>query len=43
MKLSVPLMKNVLTLLAKYMIMALGLTTPESETDTTFQKKIFGS
>ena len=36
-------MKNVLTPLVKYMVMALELTTPESETDTTFQKKIFGS
>ena len=32
-------MKSVLTPLAKY----IELTTPESETDTTFQKKIFGS
>ena len=32
-------MKSVLTPLAKY----IGLTTPQSETDTTFQKKIFGS
>ena len=38
-----PLMKNVLTSLAKSVLVPLGLTVAASATDAAIQKKIFGS
>ena len=38
-----PLIKNVLKLLAKSVLTTLGLTTAISSKDTAVQKKIFGS
>ena len=43
MLVGLPLMKNVLTLLAKSLLILLGLTTATSATDETTQKKIYGS
>ena len=37
-----PLMKNVLTLLAKIVLLPLGLTVAASTTDVVIQKKILG-
>ena len=42
-KAGLPLMKNVLTLLAKGVLMPLESTAAESATDAAIQKKIFGS
>ena len=38
-----PLMKNVLTLLAKHVLISFGLTAAVSATDAAIQKKNFGS
>ena len=38
-----PLMKNVFTLLAKSILIPLGLTAAASVTDAALQKKIYGS
>ena len=38
-----PLRKNVLTLLAKSVLIPLGLTAAATITDAAFKKKIFGS
>ena len=43
LKTSLPLMNNVLTPLAKSVIMPLGLTTAASATDEAIQNKYFGS
>ena len=43
MRIGVPLLKNVLTPLAKSALMPLQLTVAVSATGTTIQKKIFGS
>ena len=42
-KAGLPLMKNVLTLLAKGVLVPLESTVAESATDAAIQKKIFGS
>ena len=42
MKVGLPLMKNVLTSLAKSVLMPLGFTAAVSATDAAIQKKIFG-
>ena len=42
MKVGLPLMKNVLTPLAKNFLMALGLMAAVTGTDSAIQKKIFG-
>ena len=42
-KAGLPLMKNVLTLLAKGVLVPLESTAAESATDAAIQKKIFGS
>ena len=43
MKIGLPLMKNVLALLAKSVLIPLELTAAASTTDAAIQKKIFGS
>ena len=40
---SLPLMKSVLTLLAKTVVMVLGLSAAISATDAAIQNKIYGS
>ena len=42
MKVSLPLMKNLLTLLARSALLPLGLIAAASVTDANIQKKIFG-
>ena len=42
MKVGLPLMKNVLTSLAKSVLMPLGFAATVSATDAAIQKKIFG-
>ena len=42
MRAALPLMKNVLTPLAKSVLMLLALTKAVSATDTSIQKKTFG-
>ena len=43
MKVGLPLMKNLLTLLAKSVLIPLGLTAVASATDATTQKIIYAS
>ena len=43
MRVSVPLMKNVLTPLAKNVLLPLGVTAAASIADAAIQKKVFGS
>ena len=43
MSMCLPLVKNVVTPLAKSILVPLGLTTAASETEAAIQKKIFGS
>ena len=43
MKLGIPLMENVITALAKGVLIPFGLTATASATDTGTQKKIYGS
>ena len=43
MPVGLPLIKNVLTLLAKNILVPLGLTAPASATYAGIQKQIFGS
>ena len=43
MRVGLPLMKNVLTPLAKIVLLALGVTAAASARDTAIQKKIYGS
>ena len=42
MRVSLPLMKNLLTLLAKFVLLALGVTAVVLATDAAIQKKIHG-
>ena len=41
MKVGLPLLKNVVTLLAKIVLMSLKITATASATDTAVQKKVF--
>ena len=43
MKVGIPLMENVLTILAKNILMPLGLAGATSATDAAIQKEIHGS
>ena len=42
MRVSLPLMKNLLTLLVKFVLLALGVTAVVLATDAAIQKKIHG-